>query len=765
MEVNSAELYEIDAFVIGNNEAIECGITADAYFMQVLSSTLYKNPLRAMIREVICNAWDAHLEAGIDAPIEVTITETELIIKDWGLGIPHDQIGPIYGVYGASTKRQTSTVTGGFGLGCKSPWSYTDSFTVISCNQGKRSVYQMLRASEETEGKPCIKPLVVGIPTTDSGLTVKIPIKQNDLYSGMLQKIVKEFTPYGRLDTVLNGVVQEKLDRSKIVNDWMLCNEDFCYSTNRKGAVKVVYGDVGYDFDLKDISELQERVADAVDFYEKWLGTKSCATLILFAEPNTITPAPSRDMLSNTSLTINTITKLLKKFLKDFDSSFFKEVQKSFYVKMGASTVKQIRTNNIAYNGIEKTNEPYHITDFKQLSDNVGNIDLYQRFYTLKYTKLSKEKYIHKFSNICINKGVMPKGWMLSGDPKRNITMLFRAFKKAGVPFDKNKISLILDGTYYRSDAYFEKHDHYPYFITSVILSVRGTISERKDMLMRENTSAYCIKTSNKDNEFNKLKLAFESLGLFVLVQDTTPEVKNKSTPKSLLGSTLKESFFGTTRVGSQYLFYDRLISKSKYDIPYIESLNNVRIDSTITKSLIELFGDLGEQVYTVQHIKTRQKKNIPNMKEWLVNHIDNVILKDPSFITSIAKNLIIKKLKTLRYYKSRSLKKLIQDHEIAKAHGFTVIDLDKETEPTNTLMFNVWHQLHQQCGLCNDIVLDPNTQKIIKFIEHFDLDPFEETDSLFAAASKVFSKNPKSSNDIKLSELYKQVILLTYFP
>ena len=117
--------------VIGGSQTIDFGISNSAEFFNILSSSLYTDQILAVVREVICNAWDAHIEAGMThVPIKITTTQDEFIVQDFGHGIPKDKIGEIYGVYGKSSKKDNGEVTGGFGLGCKSPFAYTDHFEV-----------------------------------------------------------------------------------------------------------------------------------------------------------------------------------------------------------------------------------------------------------------------------------------------------------------------------------------------------------------------------------------------------------------------------------------------------------------------------------------------------------------------------------------------------------------------------------------------------------------------------------------------------------
>ena len=108
--------------VIGGGKARAFTIATTAEFVTVLSDSLYSNKELAVVREVMCNAWDAHISNNCtDKCIDVTVTNDKLSIRDYGAGISDDMIQEIYCTYGESTKRHESATTGGFGLGSKAP--------------------------------------------------------------------------------------------------------------------------------------------------------------------------------------------------------------------------------------------------------------------------------------------------------------------------------------------------------------------------------------------------------------------------------------------------------------------------------------------------------------------------------------------------------------------------------------------------------------------------------------------------------------------
>ena len=62
-------------------------------------------------------------------------------IKDQGPGISPDRISNIFVQYTASTKREDDIQTGAFGLGSKTPFSYSDTFTIITVYGGIKYQY------------------------------------------------------------------------------------------------------------------------------------------------------------------------------------------------------------------------------------------------------------------------------------------------------------------------------------------------------------------------------------------------------------------------------------------------------------------------------------------------------------------------------------------------------------------------------------------------------------------------------------------------
>lgn len=154
-------------------------ITAHAF--DVLISKQYKNKPESIIREILSNALDAHIEANQTRPVEVTLptfVNPTLTIKDFGTGISPKNIDDVYTVLFESTRNTTNAFRGGFGLGCKVPFAYADQFTVETRWQGTCYDYVMYRDSSSIP--TCA--LIAETPTLEpNGVTVSIAIDPDDI--------------------------------------------------------------------------------------------------------------------------------------------------------------------------------------------------------------------------------------------------------------------------------------------------------------------------------------------------------------------------------------------------------------------------------------------------------------------------------------------------------------------------------------------------------------------------------------------------------
>lgn len=110
------------------SNVIQMGIVTDNNTLNLLSKGLYQNPEQTIMRELISNAISASQPK--DAPIQVKMTEQELSVQDFGSGMSLETVVNVFANFLATTKSDDVNTIGGFGLGVKSIFTYSNQFLV-----------------------------------------------------------------------------------------------------------------------------------------------------------------------------------------------------------------------------------------------------------------------------------------------------------------------------------------------------------------------------------------------------------------------------------------------------------------------------------------------------------------------------------------------------------------------------------------------------------------------------------------------------------
>jgi hypothetical protein len=334
------------AATLGAQKTTAMGMVQDASFLMMLSTNLYSNQQLACIRETLCNGWDAHIEAGTtDTPLKVTITEhLELVIEDSGLGIPEDLFEQIYGTFGGSTKRTNKSVTGGFGLGCKSPWAYTDSFRVISENQGKKVVYNLVRASVEADGLPAIT-RVMETTTERTGLTVRFQLRQQDVERMALY--IRAVTMHGDMNVLFSrpGMPETQLatmNLSTEVGSYSVA-DDWYFQYMGQHQLFVRYGAVIYP--MLQTPGTQK----AVDLLKQFMELVGFRKMVVQAAPGTLALTPNREALSSSKMTEDGITDLCVALVARIEDDLIQQIPGSIM-----KAVAKLSTGESFYTGLDQ---------------------------------------------------------------------------------------------------------------------------------------------------------------------------------------------------------------------------------------------------------------------------------------------------------------------------------------------------------------------------------------------------------------------------
>lgn len=181
-----------------------------SHILSILRDRLYTNKVAAVLREYATNAWDAHVEAGkADLPIKITlptVLEPTLSIRDFGKGLSEEDIFEVYVKYGASTKRDSNEQVGMLGIGAKSAFAYSDSFTITSHHGGMKKVYAAV-----------LDPSNVGIvtkldeePSNETGVEILVPVLVKDIprFEAEARSLYGFFNPQPKINTRLMAPIK-----------------------------------------------------------------------------------------------------------------------------------------------------------------------------------------------------------------------------------------------------------------------------------------------------------------------------------------------------------------------------------------------------------------------------------------------------------------------------------------------------------------------------------------------------------------------------
>lgn len=285
------EATKIKTHGMGTTQTFSIKATAESF--RILSSSLYSDKILAILREIGCNARDAHAEAGcLDTSFEVHMPnydEPWLAIRDFGTGLSKDDIMELYTQYFNSTKLDRNTQVGCLGLGSKSPFSYTKSFTVTSWFGGERTIYT---AFINEEGFPTITSMFSAPMESDErcGLEVQVPINVRD-FDEVLRKTAIAYEFFDPKPVVTNKTVAFRTTNYSHKTDlWGVREKDSPVT-----GLRAIMGGVAYRIDRIDpkgddvIARLQERPLD------------------LFFEIGEVEMAASREALSLVKRTIDAV--------------------------------------------------------------------------------------------------------------------------------------------------------------------------------------------------------------------------------------------------------------------------------------------------------------------------------------------------------------------------------------------------------------------------------------------------------------------------
>ena len=283
----------------GVAESKQFTMAANGKMFRLLSDTLYQNKIGSMIREISCNAVDAHIAAGkpdvpfvIHAPNQL---EPWFSVTDQGIGLSHEDVTTIFTCFGMSTKASSNDMVGAFGFGSKTPFAYTDTFTVTSVKDGVRSCYAAVVGEDDI---PVINLMDSSETTDPNGVEINVAVNAYDFREFYTE--IEQQLRFFRVKPVIKGAnitfadpyanVVEKIDDSTYFR--------------KRGSVQVVQGGVAYPVDINQLCKNMDKATDLYKFIQR--AVYNYGPLLMF-DIGQIAVTPSREAISYDAPTIKNI--------------------------------------------------------------------------------------------------------------------------------------------------------------------------------------------------------------------------------------------------------------------------------------------------------------------------------------------------------------------------------------------------------------------------------------------------------------------------
>jgi len=281
----------------GTIETTGFSIEVNESMFQMLTSNVYNDPILAVMREWSTNACDACIAANKPVKFDVhlpTLEETYFSVRDYGTGLPPEDIKGLFSNLGASTKRNSDAYNGTLGIGRMAGLAVADSFTVDSYYNGTQYSY----AITMQKGVPVTMNLGTNPTEKPNGLLLTVALDFDDIpsYRERAENLYKYFDHKPTLNL---PDINIDLDISEhISDDWFIQKEQ---GRSFRDSNYVVMSQVAYEIP-----------------YSREINTEGFRNLVIKAPPGAVTFNPGRESLSLNKATIEYLNKRFKDISEEY---------------------------------------------------------------------------------------------------------------------------------------------------------------------------------------------------------------------------------------------------------------------------------------------------------------------------------------------------------------------------------------------------------------------------------------------------------------
>jgi len=368
---------QTEVMTSGIGEAKQFGfkLTPETYAM--FFKNIYKNPILAIVRELSCNARDAHKMAGQTRPFTIKVPtrwEPNFEIRDYGTGLSKEQMETLYTTFFESSKQASNDFIGGLGIGSKSPLAYTDSFTVTSYHDGKEIVY--IIGKDELD-VPTWNFVSISDTSEPNGLLINVPVIASNSadIAAFEQAIIRTFAYFDTPVEILGGNVTITVPDYKFIQDGQ-----YGFRNNNpinETGLFAIMGSIPYPIDIQALRLDQATFAKYRGILFDGTSQRDQQNVDLFFDIGSLSITPSREELQYDKRTVDAILKRFEKVTESFLQEMTIKINSAatyfqackFASELNYSQQRLLDAHSVTYGGkplnyrhfkIESSNIPFH---------------------------------------------------------------------------------------------------------------------------------------------------------------------------------------------------------------------------------------------------------------------------------------------------------------------------------------------------------------------------------------------------------------------
>lgn len=334
-------------------DSVDFTAEIDGMMFDNLINGIYSNKMAAGIREYATNARDGHARAGnLDKPFDVSLptrSNPTFEVRDYGSSLTHKDVFEVYTVLGKSTKRDTNEETGCLGLGSKSAFAYTNTFTVSCFKDGEKRDYVCYIAED---GRPKASLMSTTKTREANGVRISYAVKQDDI-EAFNKEATQQLRGFKPQPNVLRHTDSYKpLNKDNLLlsgDDWEMYKaeeEVSYYSYRTNGKPYAIQGSVAYPIEWTN-QALQSAVNKLPGVKKNRVSALLQKTNVLIRfELGQLRMTTSREELAYDEKTCNNIAEKCAEIIDSIQSKLDEEYAKCKSMKEARILLSKNKSDN-----------------------------------------------------------------------------------------------------------------------------------------------------------------------------------------------------------------------------------------------------------------------------------------------------------------------------------------------------------------------------------------------------------------------------------